>query len=175
MVRTLCEVHGGTVSAHSEGEGRGCEIVVRLPLPAEPFDATLPGVTAPTRPRGSRKVLVVDDNEDSARSIALLLTLWGHEARVAFEGHSALDAARDFAPEVFLLDIGLPGLDGFELARQLRARGVRALLVALTGYGRDEDRERSQDAGFDQHLVKPIDPDELREILATATLPPAWP
>jgi PAS domain S-box-containing protein len=170
LVRSLVEMHGGRVAAHSEGVGRGTEIEVRLPLAArverEPVDVELP------RSRQlsglPRRVLVVDDNQDAAESVALLLELWGHHVRIAYDGRSALKEAPDFLPEVILLDIGLPGLDGYEVARQLRrdSRLDRALLIAMTGYGQDRDRLRSLDAGFSHHLVKPVDPAILRELLA---------
>jgi CheY-like chemotaxis protein len=120
-------------------------------------------------PRGApahRRILVVDDNRDSAESLALLLELQGHEARTAFEGAEALDIARTFHPEVVLLDIGLPGMDGYEVARRLREEGEDSRLVALTGYGLEEDRRRSLEAGFDDHLVKPVSLEELSRILA---------
>jgi CheY-like chemotaxis protein len=116
----------------------------------------------------SRRILVVDDNEDAALSMGLLLEQDGHEVQYAYEGRTALDIAQAFQPEVALLDIGLPGLDGFEVAQQLRDRPetAGALLVALTGYGQSEDRERSQAAGFDYHLVKPVDPQKLLALIA---------
>lgn len=115
-----------------------------------------------------RRVLVVDDNLDSAETIALMAQLWGHDVRTAHDGQSALTTAADYRPEVVLLDIGLPGMDGFEVARKLREQewmdGV--MLVAMTGYGQEEDRRRSKDAGFDHHMVKPIDPGALQTLLA---------
>jgi signal transduction histidine kinase len=170
LVRRLVEMHGGRVEAHSEGPGKGSEFVVRLPrVGAEP---------EPKRartPRGEqagqcrpRRVLVVDDNRDAADSLAMLLRLLGHEVGTAHDGMAALDAARAFVPEVVLLDIGLPNMDGYEVARRLRQEPALsgALLVALTGYGQEQDRRRSLEAGFDIHLVKPVDPDELEAILA---------
>jgi two-component system CheB/CheR fusion protein len=113
---------------------------------------------------------VVDDNQDSAETVALLLELWGHEVRVVHDGPSALEAAPLFLPEVILLDIGLPGLDGYEVARRLRRdpRLGQALLIAMTGYGQDRDRRLSQEAGFAHHLVKPVDPVALQELVAQA-------
>jgi two-component system, sensor histidine kinase len=114
-----------------------------------------------------RRVLVVDDNQDSAETIAMLIELWGHEAKAVHDGAAALAAAAELRPEVILLDIGLPGIDGYEVARRLRADGLGGkLLVAMTGYGRDEDRRLAREAGFDEHLVKPVDPNVLRELLA---------
>jgi PAS domain S-box-containing protein len=170
LVRSLVEMHGGTVEAHSEGPGRGTEIVVRLParVEAEPTAMAAPAAAEGDGEAARRRVLVVDDNEDSADSLALLLELKGHEVRVALDGPAALATAHAFQPEVVLLDIGLPGMDGYEVARRLRAERAGEgglLLVALTGYGQDEDRRRSREAGFDHHLVKPVDFDELTRVL----------
>jgi len=116
-------------------------------------------------PAAPQRILVVDDSRDSAESLALLLELQGHEARVELDGSSALATARSFQPDVILLDIGLPGMDGYEVARRLREEGSVSRLVALTGYGQDEDRRRSLEAGFNHHLVKPVDLAELARIL----------
>jgi signal transduction histidine kinase len=171
LVRRLVEMHGGTVHAASPGPGRGSEFVVRLPaLPAtagparaRPADPEPP----PPSPR-PRRILVVDDNVDSADSLATLLELSGHQVRTAYGGAAALEAAESHRPEVVLLDIGLPGMDGYEVARRLRGGTTSAgvTLVALTGYGQDTDRRRTQEAGFDHHLVKPVNPDELARLLA---------
>lgn len=116
----------------------------------------------------SRRVLVVDDNLDSAETIALMAQLWGHDVRTAHNGQAALELAEDYRPEVVLLDIGLPGMDGFEVAKRLRAQEwmVGVMLVAMTGYGQEEDRRRSREVGFDHHMVKPIDPGALQALLA---------
>jgi PAS domain S-box-containing protein len=167
LVRSLVEMHGGSIEAWSDGPGLGTEMTIRLParieppaaaeaLPAEPDQAP-----APDR----RRILVVDDNQDSAESLALLLEIYGHEVQVAFTGPAALDRARTFLPDVVLLDIGLPGMDGYEVARQLRAERDGCRLVALTGYGQDEDRRRSREAGFDHHLIKPVDLEALVRVL----------
>jgi signal transduction histidine kinase/CheY-like chemotaxis protein len=167
LVRQLVELHGGTVTAASEGSGRGSELVVRLPAaPAEGVFS--PAVApAPAAAAGSRRVLVVDDNADAAASLAELLRLDGHEVREATDGREALAQADEFRPEVVLLDLGLPGLDGWEVAAALRRRasGGRALLVAISGYGRSEDRARSLAAGIDLHLVKPVEPGRIRELV----------
>ena len=171
LVDRLVRHHGGSVAAASEGPGRGSEFVVRLPLleraPARP---ALPAPEAQAQPAGGRRVLVVDDNRDSAETMAVLLRLWGHEARSAEHGAAALEVAQEFRPEAVLLDIGLPQMDGYEVARRLRALpgldGV--LLIAMTGYGQDQDRRRARRAGFDHHLVKPVDPEALRRLLALA-------
>ncbi len=168
LVRSLVEMHGGTVEAYSDGPGQGSEFVVRLPAlagstaaPAGEESAGGEWVGAPCR------VLVVDDNQDAADSLAMLLRLDGHEVHTAHDGPSALEVAREFLPRVVLLDLGLPGLDGYQVARRLRegpdTRDV--FLVAVSGYGQDEDRQRSRQAGFDHHLVKPINFSELRQLL----------
>ncbi|HTO06595.1 MAG TPA: PAS domain S-box protein [Myxococcota bacterium] len=171
IVKQLVEMHGGRVEAHSGGPGLGSEFVVRLPL-AKP--AALP-VAAPraetaNAPLAARRVLVVDDLEDSAESLAMLLRLDGHDVHVANDGPAALEAAERLRPELLLLDVGLPGLSGLEVCRRIRkepwGRDVR--IVALTGWGQDEDRRQTEEAGFDAHLVKPVHPDELREILRPA-------
>jgi PAS domain S-box-containing protein len=166
LVKRLVEMHGGRVQAASDGLGRGCEFTVTLPLesPSEkgaPEDRrATPGSTA------TRRVLVVEDDPDSAQSLAMLLQIWGHSVEIASDGHKALDAARMFEPEIVLLDIGIPGLDGYEVAERLRAEhGATLKVVALTGYGREDDRKRSREAGFDRHLTKPLEPPRLREML----------
>jgi PAS domain S-box-containing protein len=171
LVKTLVELHGGSIEVHSEGLGRGSEFIVRLPVaPAESeTPRTEPPMPAP--PRASRRVLVVDDNVDAAESLAMLLTFSGHEARQAHDGAEALKVAEEFRPDVVLLDIGLPVMNGYEACRRLRqepwARSM--LLVALTGWGQEEDREQSRDAGFDVHLVKPVDHEALLDAIARST------
>jgi len=120
-----------------------------------------------------RRVLVADDNEDSAETLSLLLQSMGHEVRSAHDGLRAVEEAEDFRPDVALLDIGMPGLDGYEVARRIRARpwGAGVVLIALTGWGEDEDRRRSREAGFDRHLLKPVDINPLRDALATPGQP----
>jgi PAS domain S-box-containing protein len=175
LVRTLIEMHGGTVEAHSPGPGRGAELVVRLPLLA-PAGSGEPGQTGQHReapkaqPAERRRVLVIEDNLDVAETLAVLLEAWGHEVRSAGDGPSALAQAQAFRPEVVLVDIGLPGMDGYQVARALRRMPDLAgsRLIALTGYGQEEDRRVSRDAGFDEHCVKPVDPDALAELVATA-------
>jgi len=165
LVRKLIELHDGTVQAFSEGIGRGSEFVVRLPFVAT-ADST--AVSRPmTRSKLERKVLVVDDNVDVAESTAMLLRLGGHEVQVAYDGPSALSALDSFFPHVILLDIGLPGIDGYELARTIRSRPEQngAVLVAVTGYGQNEDRQRSHAAGISHHLTKPFDPAMLEALV----------
>ncbi len=168
LVRRLVELHGGRIEAHSEGLGRGSEFVVRLPLLEQPVAEPNREPAAPAAKVSPQRVLVVDDNRDAAESLALMLRLDGHEVRVAHDGPAALEAASAFRPEVVLLDIGLPRMSGHEVAARLlrQPHAGRRLLVAMTGYGQDEDRRRSHEAGFDHHLVKPVDPQTLRDLLA---------
>jgi CheY-like chemotaxis protein len=155
-------MHGGTIVAHSQGVGKGSEFTVRLPLAAvaqlggeKPGPATLDGM----RPL---RILVVDDNRDTARTEELLLKALGHEVEVAHDGRSAIAQAHSFRPHAVLLDIGLPEMNGYEVAQTLRSQGLTdVVLVAITGYGRSDDRQRSQAAGFDEHLVKPVDRETL--------------
>jgi PAS domain S-box-containing protein len=168
VVRKLVELHGGSITAHSEGPGKGSEFVVRLPaLSAAAAAGPSRRGARPVSDSASRRILVVDDNVDAAESLAMLLRLAGHDVHVAHNGPEALRAAA-FSPEVVLLDIGLPGMNGYDVARRWRQDPAsrNALLVAVTGYGQDEDRRRSAEAGFDYHLTKPVDPEALRRLLA---------
>ena len=170
LVKRIVELHGGTVSAHSEGAGHGSEFVVRLPLGDGPSPvAQVVAATPAPACDGSRRVLVVDDNADAAESLSTLLALSGHETRVAHDGYRAIEQAEVFQPDVIFLDIGMPGMDGHETARRIRehAWGRDMVLVALTGWGQNEDRRRSKDAGFDVHLVKPADPSEVTAVLSS--------
>jgi CheY-like chemotaxis protein len=173
LVRRLVELHGGSITASSAGVGRGSEFVVRLPIGSargvavahggDPFDLVAEaGKCLP------RRVLIVDDNVDAARLLARLLEARGHRAEVAADGLTALALAQAHSPDLILLDIGLPGMDGYEVARRLReVRGLdQTLLVALTGYGQAEDRRRTREAGMDYHLTKPVDPRTLADLLA---------
>jgi PAS domain S-box-containing protein len=170
LVKRLVELHGGTVEAHSGGPGTGSEFVVRLPVAGGPDTVPRSPPVSPPAAQAPRRILVVDDNTDGAETLSILLSLSGHTVRVANDGPTALVAAGEFRPDVVLLDIGLPGLDGYEVARRLRARPEfrSTRLVALTGWGQQSDRERSRAAGFDYHAVKPIDPGELRKVLAAS-------
>jgi PAS domain S-box-containing protein len=169
LVKTLVDMHGGSVEARSGGVGRGAEFVVRMQRLAEWTVA--PQVSLPVPPLVSAplRILVVDDTEDAADSMALLLELDGHEVRIARDGLHAVEAAAQWTPDVVLLDIGLPQLDGYEVARRIRAQrhGVNGvMLIAITGWGQDEDRRRSRDAGFNAHLTKPVDYGDLNKLLA---------
>jgi signal transduction histidine kinase/ActR/RegA family two-component response regulator len=179
LARTLIQLHGGTIEARSEGVGRGSEFVVSLPLAkSKTEDAPLkharpPGHSGPEiggakQAAASRRILVVDDNRDAAQSLGLLLQSLGNDVRIAHSGVDAIITARAYHPAVVLLDIGMPGMDGYEAARKLREDphlgGI--ILIALTGWGQDEDRQRSREAGFNHHLVKPIDIEVLEKILS---------
>ena len=168
LAKNLVELHGGELEVHSAGLGHGSEFVVRLPILVEtPKPSPGPTVSEPT-PATARRILVVDDNRDSAESLAMLLKLTGNETHTAYDGLEAVKAAAMFKPEVVLLDIGLPKMNGFEAARKIRADawGKTMVLVALTGWGQEEDREKSREAGFDGHLVKPVDHAALTKLLA---------
>jgi CheY-like chemotaxis protein len=171
LVKTLVEMHGGTVEAHSEGVGRGSEFVVRLPMLLDvqapltpPAPAHLEGL-----PVVRRRVLIVDDNKDAAEWLATLLSLSGHETHVAHDGVEAVKAAERLRPDAVLLDIGLPRIDGYEVCRRMRQQpwGRDLMIVALTGWGQDEDRQKSREAGFNTHLVKPVDDEVLLNLLAS--------
>ena len=167
LVRGLAELHGGSISARSDGMGQGSTFTLRLPLPAVPL-------LAPPEPNrrllaGTRegKVLVIDDSADAAESLALALDILGYDVRTAYDGPAGMAAARSFMPQVILLDIGLPHMNGYEVARLLRSEpcGKDAILVAVTGWGQDKDRQMASDAGFDLHLTKPVDFYELDAVL----------
>jgi signal transduction histidine kinase len=172
LVRRLIEMHGGTVSAHSEGTGRGSEFLVRLPLHESEADceakSEAPAANAAVPSMVPRRILVADDNADALASLTEVLRLYGHEVFSAPNGRAALECAERHLPEVALLDIGMPLLDGYEVARRIRAQawGKQVTLLALTGWGQDTDRRRSAEAGFDLHLVKPVDVVKLTELLA---------
>lgn len=175
IARRLVEMHDGTISARSDGPGKGSEFVIRLPLsPKRRQKGRSKGVANPDQGLlgldvvKSHRVLVVDDNRDAAETLAEALDMFGHQVEVAFDGSDVCRYVQEFAPEIVFMDIGLPGLDGYEVARRLREDGCvpRSLrLVAVTGYGHDEDRKKAMAAGFDEHLVKPVDLDRIQQIL----------
>lgn len=168
VVQRLVKLHGGRVQVDSAGPGQGSVFTVRLPAIAVPSEAH--GVVAPgTPPSARRRVLVIEDNQDSREMMRLLLEMSGHEVHVAADGPSGVEAATRLQPDVVLVDVGLPGIDGHEVARRIRSApgGERAVLLALTGYGQQEDRKKALAAGFDDHLVKPVDPARLCTVLAT--------
>lgn len=165
LVRNLVELHGGTVEALSEGVDRGAEFIVRLPCTESPERDNRGQSGNATQPR-ARRILVVDDNRDAADSLARLLRLNGHAVQVAHEGADALALAQDHAPEIILLDLGLPGMNGYEVCRRLRQDGNRDMqIIAMTGYGQDRDRHLTADAGFDLHTVKPVDIGVLQKLM----------
>ena len=175
LVRRLTEMHGGTVGARSDGRGRGAEITVRLPvLSAAPAITTAASSAAPEiAVLEPRRILVADDNEDAAESLSLRLQLAGHEVRTVRDGREALDVAQSFNPDIVLLDLGMPTMDGYETARQFRQHpwGRQTTLIALTGWARQQDRERTAQAGFDLHLAKPVGEVELFQVLAQSCRP----
>jgi two-component system CheB/CheR fusion protein len=174
LVKKLVELHDGTVEARSDGPGRGAEITIRLPLAPEQPVLARPAVSArESMPR--HRVLVVEDNLDAAETLREMLLLWDHEVEVAHDGLGGVERARAFLPDVVLCDIGLPGMDGYEVARALRAEPAlsSAFLVAVTGYASPEDARRAAGAGFDLHLGKPVAIEVLEEVLATAPSAPA--
>ncbi len=167
LVRQLVERHGGTIEAASLGEGRGSRFTVRLPRCAAPTSDAAPVAVLETRVDPSR-ILIVEDNEDVRQMLKVLLTLAAHEVYDAADGPSGIEMAETVEPEIALVDLGLPGMDGYEVARRLRARrGKDVFLIALSGYGRIEDRRRALDAGFDLHVVKPVNPDRLSGVIAS--------
>ena len=171
LVRRIAELHGGRAEARSPGPGRGAEFAIRLPAArgAEP-ELAPPGFRRDMRPIARVRVLLVEDNVDAADSLAMVLELLGQSVEIAYDGISALEALQRNPPDLMLVDIGLPGIDGFEVARRVRAGpgGRDLLLVALTGYGREQDRARTRAVGFDEHLTKPVETETLREIIARA-------
>ena len=172
LVQRLVEMHGGSVQAHSDGDGRGSAFVVRLPVALSlTADREGEGNVEPVHPQSRRRILVVDDNQDAAISLAMLLQIMGNETETAFDGLEALEVAAAFRPDVALLDIGMPRLNGYEVCRQIRqqAWGKSMVLFALTGWGQEEDQRRSLAAGFDAHLVKPVLPADLEKLLAGLT------
>ena len=171
IVQRLVQMHGGSVEARSDGPGSGSEFIVRLPV-ALPLVGEQPADEAnPVRPTARLRILVADDNLDAAESLAMLLTLEGNETRTAHDGLEALDVAAAFRPDVILLDIGMPKLNGYEVCRRIRqqAWGKNMVVIALTGWGQEEDKRRSLAAGVDYHLIKPVDHAALKKLLTVGT------
>jgi len=175
LVKNLIEMHDGTVEAHSAGIGQGSEFVVRLPIVVETAKPPPPEptVSEPTTTM-ARRILVVDDNRDSATSLSMLLRLTGHQTHTVYDGLEALEAAAAFRPDVILLDIGLPKLNGYEACRRIREQpwSNGMVLVALTGWAQEEDWEKSRDAGFNAHMVKPVDLTALTKLLGSPSPEP---
>ena len=172
LVKALVDMHGGTIEARSEGLGKGSVFSVWLPLAVETTAADAPSAATSSGGRAvTCRVLLVDDNRDVARSVARFIRLLGHDIRVAFDGPEAVQIAGEFRPDVVLLDIGLPKQNGYEVAREMRSKpwGDKMTLVAVTGWGRESDRRRSHEAGFDRHLTKPMEPDALEAFLNTCS------
>jgi CheY-like chemotaxis protein len=171
LVKSIVEMHGGRVEAHSEGADRGTEVLLRLPL-LQSATATEnePPPTGEWAGHSLRRVLVVDDNEAAANLLAVVVEKFGHEVRVAYDGQQAIAVADRFQPDVVLMDLGMPNLDGYGAARHIRQQpwGEDMMLVAVTGWGQDGHKQRAKEAGFDYHLVKPADPAQLRQLLANA-------
>jgi len=171
LARQIAELHGGTIEARSDGVGHGSTFVLRLPVHTSPNGFAK---KKPTPPVQARRILVADDNEDAAESMAAVLRVHGHVVQYALNGQDALEAARRFRPEIIFLDLGMPGMNGYEVARRIRTepRGGAIYLVALTGWGHARDRRRSEEAGFDAHIVKPASPDMLNRVLRAFDSPP---
>jgi CheY-like chemotaxis protein len=172
LVQKLVELHGGSVTAYSPGPGQGSEFVVRLPLmdecpPADTSESVPTKQIAANAPR--RRILVVDDNKDAADSLGMLLRIMGNDVQIAYDGLHAVKLTAEFRPHLVLMDIGLPKLNGYEAARRIRELpgGGDVMLVALTGWGQDEDRRLSKEAGFDRHMTKPVESDMLADLLAS--------
>jgi CheY-like chemotaxis protein len=170
LVQSLVEMHGGRVRVRSEGENRGSTFSVHLPIPTGmPAADSTPVATAEGNVlRGARRVLVVDDNDAAADMLAMMVEMLGHDVRTANDGQQALQVGEEFRPEVVLMDLGMPRMNGYEAATRMRATswGKHAALIALTGWGQEEAKQRTEEAGFDHHLVKPANPDALQAILA---------
>ena len=165
LVKALVEMHGGTVTGESAGLGQGSTFRVRLPTVVEPSAAPRPASGAASNVAPGRKVLVVDDNVDAAKSMSMMLRLLGNETRTAHDGLQAVATTREFQPDVILMDLGMPRVDGFEATRRIRTFDPRVRIIALTGWGQEQDREKSRSAGCDGHLVKPVELPELRQVL----------
>jgi CheY-like chemotaxis protein len=165
LVERLVKMHGGSIAVKSEGIGRGSEFVVRLPVADRPARPETPAAQPAGRAVRGLRILVADDSVDSALTLTALLSAAGHDVQAVHDGFAALQRAAEFRPHVLVLDIGMPGLNGYDTCRRIRAEpwGRNAVIIAVTGWGADEDRRRSREAGFDAHLVKPVDYSELQK------------
>ena len=173
LVRRLVELHGGLVSASSEGAGRGSEFTIRLPLSRKPDDAVVPDLPPDDRCPASR-VLIIEDNLDAQETLRTFLESEGHRVSVASDGPSGLACTESNQVDIVLVDIGLPIMDGYEVARRIRARDTKTIVIAISGYGQAEDRQQSLDVGFDTHLTKPVSPDRLNAVLADLARRRGW-
>jgi CheY-like chemotaxis protein len=175
LVKGLVELHGGSVEARSGGSGLGSEFIVRLPIIDAPAQAAQKSGDIGEKPGlgKRRRILIADDLRDTVNSLAMMLRLAGHEIQTAHDGLEAVQAAAVFRPDVVLLDIGMPKMNGYEAARHIRAQpwGEKMVLVALTGWGQEEDKRRATEAGFDHHLTKPVEPAVLHKLLAVLSRP----
>ncbi|HSS48640.1 MAG TPA: ATP-binding protein, partial [Thermoanaerobaculia bacterium] len=175
LVRGLVELHGGNVEARSAGLSQGSEFIVRLPASTPPARAqSQPGAEQDSLSGSQRRILIADDNRDAVEILSIVLEHVGYEVQTAHDGLAAVQAAAACHPDVALLDIGMPGLNGYEAARRIREQpgGGDMVLVAITGWGQEEDKQRAREAGFDHHLTKPVDPAELQKLLAAVTQRP---
>jgi CheY-like chemotaxis protein len=172
IVKRLTEMHGGSIEAKSTGPGQGSEFVVRLPVVLEPSDPQVPDREEAATVKSSLRILIVDDNRDGADSLSLMLRMTGNETHTAYDGADAVAKTVEFQPQVILLDIGLPRLSGYEACRRIRQQpgGKDLVIIAQTGWGQEQDRQHTHQAGFDHHLVKPVDLRSLMNLLAK--LPP---
>jgi CheY-like chemotaxis protein len=169
VARKLVELHGGTITARSAGTGRGSEFAIRLPLSETLADAERTTPLPPHLPSSKLRILIVEDNHDTALTEAMLLQAYGHEVTVAYDGLSGVEQAQQLQPDAMVVDIGLPGLSGYEVASRMRQSGSQATLIAVSGYGQLQDQERSRAAGFDVHLVKPVAAESLLSALGQVT------
>jgi CheY-like chemotaxis protein len=166
LARRLIEMHGGEIAARSDGPGKGTEIVITMPV--FQGDATRPSSPLIDVPHLASRVVIIDDNQDAAHTMSMLVEQLGGSARMAHDAVSGLSAVQEFQPDVVFLDIGLPGMDGYETCRRIRRQPSEQhiVIVAVTGWGQSQDKQRALDAGFDAHLTKPVDPTELARVLA---------
>jgi CheY-like chemotaxis protein len=167
LAKRLVELHGGSIEAHSEGAGRGSEFVIRLPLaPVHVADDRMDEAPQRVMPAGACRVLIAEDNTDAAEMMRVMLCFGGHEVKVETDGVQAVAIAEAIKPDIAFIDIGMPRMDGYEAARRIRrVLGQRVMLVALTGWGQEEDKSRAREAGFDHHLTKPAEPEMLERLI----------